>query len=147
MPTMTITREIQAPVNVVFNTVAHTEEWVKCQPQVVKVEYLTDQQVGVGAKFRETRMMKGKEATTELEVTEYEVNDRTRLVADSHGAVWDSLFTMTEQDGVTTLTLTMESRPYKLIPKIMLPLCNGMIKKEVAKDMDRVKAYCEEQPA
>ncbi len=38
--------------------------------------------------------MDGKEAATELEVTEYVKNDRIRFAADSHRTVWDSLFTV-----------------------------------------------------
>ena len=40
-------------------------------PDVVKIEMLSDTTSGVGTRFLETRLMRGKEATTELEVTEY----------------------------------------------------------------------------
>ena len=39
------------------------------------------------------------EATTELEVTEYVENDHVRMVADSHGTIWDTVFSVKEQTG------------------------------------------------
>lgn len=87
--------------------------------------------------------MKGKEAATELEVTEFVANNRIRLVADSHGTVWDSLFVVKPENGQTSLTLTMEAKTDKLLLKIINFMIGGMIKKAVAKDMDAVKAFCE----
>ncbi|KAB2847196.1 MAG: hypothetical protein F9K45_00175, partial [Melioribacteraceae bacterium] len=70
MKTITVTKNINAPVEKVFNTVAHIEEFSKTVPHIVKVEFLTELKTGAGTRFRETRLMKGKEAATELEVTE-----------------------------------------------------------------------------
>ena len=147
MKPIIVSREISAPKALVFQTVANIREFAKACPKIVKYEFLTEIESGVGTKFRETRMMGGKEAVTDLEVTEYEENDHIRLVADSHGAVWDSVFRVRETEGITTLTLTMEARSYRLLAKVMNFLFQGMIKKEVAKDMDRVKAYCEKVEA
>ena len=87
--------------------------------------------------------MNGKEATTELEVTEFVENDRVRFVADSHGTVWDSVFTVSQAGESTDLELTMDARAYKLLPKIVNLLIKGMVQKAVEKDMDAVKTYCE----
>ena len=87
--------------------------------------------------------MKGKEAVTELEVTEYIENDRVRLVADSHGTIWDTVFTVRTENTQTELTMKMDSKAYKLLPKLINPLIKGMIKKAIMKDMDSVKTYCE----
>ena len=45
-------------------------------------------------RFRETRVMKGREASTVLEVTEYESPRRIRLVSDEGGTIWDTVFTV-----------------------------------------------------
>ena len=87
--------------------------------------------------------MKGKESTTELEITEFVDNDRVRMVADSHGTIWDTVFTVKPAGEGTDLELTMDARAYKLLPKIMNPLIKGMIQKAVERDMDAVKAWCE----
>lgn len=91
MSRITSTRFINAPLDLVFKTVADIQNFSKAIPNIVDVEFLSDQKSGVGTCFRETREMNGREASTELEVTEYKENDHIRRVADSHGTVWDSV--------------------------------------------------------
>jgi carbon monoxide dehydrogenase subunit G len=138
-----VTRTIDAPIELVFKTVADISQFSQAIPHIVKVEILSDVKSGVGTRFRETRLIRGKEAMTELEVTEYIENDRVRIVADSHGTVWDTLFTVTSEKGRTELTMTMDAKAYKLLPKLMNPLIKGTVKKAIEKDMDAVKAFCE----
>ena len=143
MPRMIVTRTIEAPIDLVFTTVADITQFSEAIPHIVKVEFLSDVKFGVGTRFCETRLMKGKEATTELEVTKYIENNRVRIVADSHGTVWDTLFSVTSENESTELTLTMDANAYKLLPRIMNRLIFGMIQKAVAQDMDSVKEFCE----
>jgi len=140
-----VTRTIDAPVELVFKTIADINEFSKAIPDIVKVEFLSDAKSGVGTRFRETRIMKGKEAATELEVTEYEDNQRIRIVADTGGTIWDSVFTVAENNGGTELTLVMEARPHTLIAKLTTPLISGMVKKAIENDMNAVKNFCENQ--
>jgi uncharacterized membrane protein len=128
-----VTKTINAPVELVFQTIADIRNFSKAVPDIVSVEFLTDQKMGVGTRFRETRMMYGKEATEELEVTELVENDQIRILADSHGVVWDSLFTVEENGDATELTLVMDMRPHKLMAKIMTPLMKGSMKKALKK--------------
>ncbi|MEL7155904.1 MAG: SRPBCC family protein, partial [Actinomycetota bacterium] len=107
MTVTTVSRTINAPAEHVFDVVAHIENFSRAVPTITDVEFLTDQRRGVGTRFRETRVMGRRQASTELEVTEYEGGRRIRLVADEGGSIWDSVFT-TEPDGEgTRLELTM----------------------------------------
>ena len=98
MTRTTIIRLIDAPLDKVFKTVSDISQFSQAIPHIMKIEYLSDKKNGVGTRFRETRLMKGKEAVTELEVTEYIENERVRFVADSHGTVWDTVFTVKAKD-------------------------------------------------
>lgn len=109
----------------------------------MKVEFLTEQKTGAGTRFRETRLMKGKEAATELEVTEYVKNEKVRLVAENMGTVWDTIFSVKAADGGTALTMTMDAKSNNFFAGLMNSMIRGMIAKEVEKDMDAVKVYCE----
>jgi carbon monoxide dehydrogenase subunit G len=124
-----VTRTIAAPIDRVFETVADIKQFSQAVPQIVKVEFLSAQQSGVGTRFRETRLMKGKETATELEVTELVRNDHIRLVADTHGTVWDSIFQVKRVGDATALTLIMDARPAGLLPRVMMLLiaawCSG----------------------
>ena len=145
MTRTSITRTISAPLAAVFDTIADPVNYTKAVPQITKVEFLTDQKAGVGTRFRETREMRGREAATELEVTEYVRNERVRLVSKAGGTVWDSVFTVmaAEDDRATRLDLVMEARPYRLLARVFVPLMKGVVAKAVAGDMDAVKAYLE----
>ena len=99
----------------------------------------------MGARFRETRLMGGRRATTELEVTEYVPDERVRFVSDQGGTIWDTTFTVEPgPDGrATRLVLVMEARPYKLVSRLVTPLMKGVVAKAIATDLDAVKAYAE----
>ena len=140
-----MSRTIDAPVDAVFETVSDISNYTKAVPEIVRVEFVTEQKTGVGTRFRETRRMGKREATTELEVTEYVRNERVRMVSDAGGTVWDSVFTVTpDEDGLgTRLDLVMEARPYRLMSRLFVPLMKGAVAKAVAGDMDALKAWLE----
>jgi carbon monoxide dehydrogenase subunit G len=143
MSTTTVVRSIDAPIALVFKTVAEIENFRQAVPHITKVEFLSEQKVGVGARFRETRLMKGREASSELEVTSYVQDEHIRLVSDQGGTLWDTVFTVVELGGQVELKMVMEARAYKLAAKLFNPLIKGMIRKAIEQDMDAVKAHCE----
>ena len=55
-----VTRLIDAPVELVFDTVADFRNYSKANPDITQVELRTDSQRGVGTRFRETRLMRGR---------------------------------------------------------------------------------------
>jgi ribosome-associated toxin RatA of RatAB toxin-antitoxin module len=137
------TRTIAAPVDRVFATVAHIDRFQEAVPHITNVEFLTETRSGVGTRFRETRLMRGREASTELEVTEYVQDERVRLVSDAGGTVWDTVFTVQASGSGTELSMVMDARPYKLTARVVNPMISRMLTKVLETDMDAVKAYCE----
>ena len=141
-----VSRKIDAPLDTVFNTVAHIDQFSQALPHVAKFEFLSEKKKGVGTKFCETRTQaNGKEMRTELEVTEYIPNDRVRMVNDTHGTIWDTVFVTKEIGNQVQLEMVMDARAHKLMPRLINPLIKGMVQKQVEKDMDFVKQYCESQ--
>ena len=143
MPNVTVTRSIDASVDVVFRTVAHVEQFSQAVPGILRVEFLSEVKSGVGARFRETRMMMGREASTELEVTEYVENERVRIVSEAGGALWDTVFTVAADGEGTALKMVMDARPQTLSARMTVPLILGTVQKAVEEDMDAVKSFCE----
>lgn len=140
-----VTRDIKAPPALVFEVIGKIENYAKAVPHIVRTEILSERREGVGTRFSETRLMQGKEVTTELEVTEYVEGSHIRIVADSHGTIWDTSFDLTPLGDGTDLVLTMDARAYEWLPTLMNPLIKPMVRKAVEGDMDMVKAYCERQ--
>ena len=136
-----IGRTINAPVDAVFETVSDISQYTRAVPDIVRVEFVTERKTGVGTRFRETRRMGKREATTELEVTEYVKDERVRMVSDAGGTVWDSVFTVTAMgDGEgTRLDLVMEARPYRLLSRLMVPLMKGAVAKAVPRGHGRAE--------
>ena len=143
MPNVTVTRRIDAPADAVFRTVAHVEQFSQAVPHILRVEFLTEVKSGVGARFRETRMMMGREASTELEVTEYVENERVRIASEAGGALWDTVFTVAPDGEGAELKMVMDASPLTTSARMTLPLVIGAVRKAVEQDMDSVKAFCE----
>lgn len=143
MTRITTKRTIDAPVQRVFDTVAHIENFSEAVPHITNIEFLTESRRGIGTKFRETRLMRGKEAKTDLEVTEYVDGQSIRLVSDAGGTIWDTVFRVRPAGDATELGMSMTAEPYKMLAKLVTPLIKGMVAKAVEADMDSVKAYCE----
>ncbi len=145
MPGATVIRTIDAPSDEVFRTVARIEQFSQAIPHIVKIEFLSDEKSGVGTRFRETRVMKGKAVSTELEITECVDKKLVRIVSDSYGTVWDTVFTVSPtSNGLTELKMVMEARAHKLMARLMNPFVMSAIRSALEADMDAVKAYCED---
>jgi uncharacterized membrane protein len=143
--TVSTTRRINAPIEKVFAVVAHIGNFSKAVPHINDVEFLTDQHRGAGTKFKETRVIRGRETSTVLEVTEYTPNERVRMVSDTGGAVWDTVFRMRPVEGGTQLGMIMDAHPHTLLARITTPSFKGTIGNAVEADLDAIKTYCESE--
>jgi hypothetical protein len=144
MPIITVTRSINAPIDLIFKSISDISNLPKTNRDIVNIEFISDIKSGVGTRFIETRLMNGKESKTELEITELVENEHIRMVADSHGTVWDSVFTVKSSGDQVVLKLAMDARAHKLLPRLLNPLMKGLYKNGLEKHMDAVKTFCEE---
>ncbi len=140
---MNTTRHINAPVETVFTAISSPEGFSNAVPDIKRIEYVSDIRSGIGARFRETRQMGRREATTELEITEFSPNHSVRYVSDAGGTIWDTIFTVEPEGDGTRMTMNMDARPHKLAARVINPLIMGMVRKAVEKDMDAIKSWCE----
>lgn len=145
MTTTRIQRSIAAPAQQVFEAIAHIDEYGRAIPHIIKVELLSEQRTGVGTRFKETRLMGKREVTTALEVTEYDAPNRVRLVSESGGTLWDSIFTLSADGDDTNLEMVMEATAQSFFASVINLLIKGAVAKSIAQDMDSVKQFCESQ--
>ena len=87
--------------------------------------------------------MNGKQATTELEVTELVENDYVRIVSDAGGTLWDTVFKVKQQGEEVDMNMRMDVRPHNVAAKFITPLIMRFVSDAVGSDMDAVKKYCE----
>ena len=139
------TVNIKAPLDTVFKTISNASEFSNAIPHILEVEFLGDIREGVGTKFRETRLMNKRKATTTLEVTEYSKNERIRMVSKAGGTTWDSLFTLNQEENIVILSLEMKAIPHHILARIMNHFIKGMLEKALNDDLNSIKKYCENE--
>ncbi len=141
MAQFTLTKRIAAPPAAVFAVVADVERMPTRIPEIKTVEMLTPGLIGVGTKFKETRIMFGKEASETFEVVEYDPGRRLTLAAVSCGAEYRCEHRFVPDVGGTVLELEVRTRALTLFAKLITPLgwlMAGVMKKAMAKDLDAV---------
>ena len=82
---------------------------------------------------------------TELELTEYEENERARFVTDAGGTVWDTVFSFQPTGAATKLVIELEARPHRFLSKLMYPLIKRMVRKGMETHIGALTSYCEKQ--
>ena len=136
-------RIINASKETVFKVVSDFANLPTAVPEVVRIEFISTVRSGLGTRFREVRLVNGKESITELEVTEYREYEHIRMVADSHGTVWDSVFRLTPVGEATELEVVMHARAHKLLARMIHFLMRGFYKSGIGKHLNAIKNFCE----
>lgn len=100
----------------------------------------------VGLKWKETRILFGKEATVEKWITEAKENEFYRTRAEQDGFVFITTNRVSGSDGAVTLTGVHETQPQGFASKLKaLPMVffKGVIKKAILQDLEDIKAAVE----
>ena len=150
MSKMNLSVDIEATPEAVFDMIADIENSVTRIDGIEKIEMLTEGPVGVGTKWRETRLMMKKEAVEEMEITAFERPTHYTVYCDSCGYDMNWTMRVEPRGDSSTLTLDMTSKARTLMGKLMTPLgwlMSGMMKKCVVKDLENIKAYIEKPGA
>ncbi|MCG8653648.1 MAG: SRPBCC family protein, partial [Pirellulales bacterium] len=119
MSGITITEKIAAPADLVFQRSTDIAAWPDFISSITGVKLLTDGPVGVGTKFVETRMMYGREASEQMEVTEFDPPHGYTLEAENHGAHYYSRFRFQTDGTGTAVTLSFDAQPLTLMAKLL----------------------------
>ncbi|MCY4555653.1 MAG: SRPBCC family protein [Chloroflexi bacterium] len=154
MTTVKVGRTIAGSTRTVFDVVANGRNYGEAIPDIDTVEFLTDHEVGVGARFRETRRFNGWQSifakvfalsATDSEVTAFEDGKMVRLVTEEAGALWHTTFTVVPADNGdrTRLDMLVEVEPRSLLGKLLTPLLKTAVTKGLKADVEAVKAYVE----
>lgn len=136
---------IDAPIDLVFETISTPEKFMEAVPHIISITFLSEQRTGAGTRFKETRMMGKREASTVLEIVEEQQNSHIRMISKAGGATWDSTFsTESEKEGVQ-LRLVMTAVPTNFLARMSIRMIKGMLEKALKKDLLAIKEYCESQ--
>jgi len=146
---VSVSRLIDAPPDRVFQLASDFARVPEHIPEIKRVEMLTDGPVGIGTRFKETRVMFGKEATETMEVTEFTPPRLYALRAESCGARYESTLRFEPDSGGTLTTLDLTVTPVSFFARLMQPLgwmMKGMMVKCFAKDLEGLAKAAEASP-
>jgi len=134
---------VARPPKEVFDFISASENAPKIVQSVTNMVKLTEGPPRVGTRYRETRLMSGKEQQAELEIVEFEPTQKYAMQNVTSGiqTVYRYNF-QPERDG-TRIDLVCEVKA-KGIKKLMLPLVVSILKKEDGDHLQRVKKVLEE---
>lgn len=150
MPEIAIERTVRAPIDRVFRAFTDFENSPQYFRGIRRVEFVTEGPIGVGTRFRETRVMFNREATEEMEIVAFEPPRRCELRCESCGVEWRSAFDFEPAPEGTRVRLHMRSRSLTLFARLFAPLgwlMTGTMKKMITADIDDAQALAEGQPA
>lgn len=136
-----VTETVPAPPDRVFQALANPDGAETWMPGLVRVERVGDVRSGVGMRWRETRIMRGREATEELEVTHYHPPSHFAVRIDgtrgsSGRGTYAFDFRLAQRVGGTEVRMT--GRIDGLLPPLlrwMGPLLSPLYRRECGKDL------------
>lgn len=138
---------IDAPPEQVYAEITDLERAPERISGIKKLEVLTEGPFGPGTRFRETRVMFGKEATEEMEVSEVDPGRGYIVEAESCGCRYRSGFTLIPEGGGTDLEFTFHATPTGLMGRVMSAVMMPVMKRSMCKllrqDMEDIKRSCE----
>jgi Polyketide cyclase / dehydrase and lipid transport len=150
MPGFSLSTVFPAPVSQTFALSTDVEHMPGRVKGITKVEKLTPGPVGLGTKFKETRIVFKREATETFEFTAFEPDQRYELTANSCGAVYRTDFRFTPEGPGTRVDVTFDLKAVSFFAKLMRPLAGlmmGMMRKCVQQDLDDLRAALDAQRA
>jgi len=148
MATLEVTHDIKADAAAVWSIVIGMDDWVDVIEAIESVERLDDgERFGLGTTWRETRTMFGKQATEDMEVTEFDDGRRYATAAESHGSKYFSEIGVEPTDGGCRITMGFRGEPQSMLAKVMDVtfgrLFLGATRKALAKDLADIGAAAE----
>lgn len=150
MAMLEIQKTIEASPERVFEVFTDIQNAGQSLSGVTKIEMLSDGPTAVGTRWKETRVMFGRDCTEELWISDFEPNSSFTVMSHTCGAEYKSRFDFAPSGTATEVTFTVDCRPLGFVARVMMtlmkPFTGKMMKsmeEAVAKDIDELKAVAE----
>ncbi|MFM9943018.1 MAG: SRPBCC family protein [Hyphomicrobiaceae bacterium] len=147
---LTVETDIAAPPEIAFATAIDIERWPQFIRGISRIEILGDGRIRLGASFRETRIMFGREAVEQMTISELAPPRAFVLTADNHGTHFRAEHIFESVSGGTRLRLDFHGQPQTWLARLTYPLGLMMsrhVRKQLQIDLDDVKREAERRAA
>ena len=143
---------IEAPLESVWHAITDIEHAQEMITGIIGLEILeqSENQL-IGLKWKETRLMFGKEAIETMWITDSVNHQFYRTRAESHGSIYISELAVQAKDNGTVLTMSFSGKAQtafmKFISVLMTPFMKGSMIKMLDKDLVDIKQFVESKAA
>ncbi|MFZ0370063.1 MAG: SRPBCC family protein [Halobacillus sp.] len=134
---------IKKPVNEVFEAATDFKNSPEIMDAVIKVELLSEGPVRKGYQFKETREIRGRKASSVIEVTKFLKNQRYSVQSVQNGLDLRYHYTFSEVSDGTKVEFRGELYTEGLRNKLTRPLIERIIRKEDQDHLVHLKNYIE----
>ncbi|NND90865.1 MAG: SRPBCC family protein [Granulosicoccus sp.] len=145
--TITVSEEINAPREHIWNIITDIDSWADTISGIVSIEVIDRPDTGlVGMKWREKRVLFGKEAVETMWISAAEPNSWYETTAENHGAVYSTRVSLDDSNHKVILTMSFSATPTTLISKIMSLMSfmfNGTLRKMLQNDLADIRKIAE----
>ena len=146
MTRLLVTKHFAAQPSEVFTVITDLRSAAEVVPGIERLEVLTDGPIGVGTRFRETRVFFKREATEEMVITGFEPPGGYTVGCESHGCSYLTSFRLAPDGEGTRVEVDFEARPISLFARLMTPLGKlmvGQMRKCIEGDLDALRTVAE----
>lgn len=146
MPGITLTKTIAAKPEQVFAVFSDLPRAAERIRAIKRIQMLTPGPVGMGTRWKETRVMFGKEATEEMTITAFEPGRHYRAEAENSGVRYIASFQFIPEGQGTRVEMSFEGKPMTMMAKLASPLgamMMGSVKKAMEEDIEDLKGFIE----
>ncbi len=150
MAGFTVAKRVEAPVEIVFDIASDLERLPDIVEAITKIEIVTDGPVGVGTRFRETRVLFKREATEEMEITKFDRPHSYSTIANSCGCRYDTTVTVKALGSGSEISMDFSATPLTFMAKVFSVMMKFMLNscaKAVEKDLESIKVAAEASAA
>ena len=127
MPTITVSQHFASNPQIAFDVISDFPNAADYIDGILKVEMLTDGPIAVGSRVRETRIMMGREATEEMEVTKMVAPNEFVVEAFSRGTEYITSYSLAPEPNGTKVTLVFKANPQTFMSKVMAAIFSRMM--------------------
>lgn len=149
MQPLTTSLEIHAPPASVWAAMTDIEHCAGRIPAIKEIVMLTPGPVGLGTRWRETRLMFGRDATETMEIYEWQPGVAYTAGATNCGCEYRATLRCKPHGQITILASEFNAKPLTLFAKfmgaVMMPFMKNAMRKALRGDLDAIKLHCESQ--
>jgi len=145
---LSVSVEIEQPAEDIWNVITDFKNCSSYITSINKLEVIEEpENTLIGFKWKETRMMFGKEAIETMWITDYTENEFYQTRAESHGSIYISKLSISQDGNFSILTMSFAAEAQTLFVKIFSACMGfaikGSMEKALLKDLNDIKKHLE----